>query len=101
MSFINEYNYYLETEKNFQMSTLNKAIQRLRKVVKFALGHDYLDKDPFLLYTAKSVKKELVYLTQEELMKLENQHLLTLLQEKHVPRLEINRELRRENSGSV
>ena len=32
---------------------------------------------------------------------LENQHLLTLLQEKHVPRLEINRELRRENSGSV
>ena len=72
MSFINEYNYYLKTEKNFQMSTLNKAIQRLRKVVKFALGHDYLDKDPFLLYTAKSVKKELVYLTQEELMKLEN-----------------------------
>ncbi len=72
MSFINEYNYYLKTEKNFQMSTLNKAIQRLRKVVKFALGHDYLDKDPFLLYTAKSVKKELVYLTQEELLKLEN-----------------------------
>ena len=30
---------------------------------------------------------------------LENQHLLTLLQEKHVPRLEINRELRRENSA--
>jgi len=73
MSFINEYTYYLKTVKNFQQSTLNKAIQRMRKVVKFAIGHDYLDKDPFLLYRAKSVKKELVFLTVEELEKLEKQ----------------------------
>lgn len=73
MSFINEYTYYLKTVKNFQQSTLNKAIQRMRKVVKFAIGHDYLDKDPFLLYRAKSVRKELVFLTVEELEKLEKQ----------------------------
>ncbi|MCP4884679.1 MAG: site-specific integrase, partial [Flavobacteriales bacterium] len=71
MSFINEYTYYLKTVKNFQHSTLNKAIQRMRKVVKFAIGHDYLDKDPFLLYRAKSVKKELVFLSVEELKRLE------------------------------
>jgi integrase len=29
-------------------------------VVKFAIGHDYLEKDPFLLYKAKSVRKEVV-----------------------------------------
>ena len=40
-------------------------------MVKFAIGHDYLDKDPFLLYRAKSVKKELVFLTVEELKRLE------------------------------
>ena len=62
MSFITDYNYYLQTEKNFQQSTLNKAIQRFRKVVKFAIGHDYLEKDPFLLYRAKSVKKEVIFL---------------------------------------
>jgi integrase len=73
MSFINDYNYYLKTVKNFQQSTLNKAIQRMRKVVKFAIGHDYLDKDPFLLYKAKSVKKEVVFLSVEELKKLEKQ----------------------------
>lgn len=73
MSFINDYNYYLQTEKNFQQSTLNKAIQRFRKVVKFAIGNDYLDKDPFLLYRAKTVKKEIIFLTQEELKKLEQQ----------------------------
>jgi hypothetical protein len=55
-----------------QLSALNKAIQRLRKVVKFAIGHDYLDKDPFLLYKAKTVKKEIIFLTKDELFKLEN-----------------------------
>ena len=45
----------------------------MRKVVKFAIGHDYLDKDPFLLHRAKSVKKELVFLTVEELQRLEKQ----------------------------
>jgi integrase len=73
ISFLEDYAYYLKTVKNFQHSTLNKAIQRMRKVVKFAIGHDYLDKDPFLLYRAKSVRKELVFLTVEELKKLEKQ----------------------------
>ena len=73
MGFINDYNYYLQTEKNFRQSTLNKAIQRFRKVIKFAIGNDYLDKDPFLLYRTKTVKKEIVFLTKEELKKLEDQ----------------------------
>ncbi len=71
MAFLSDYIYYLQTVKNFQQSTLNKAIQRLRKVIKFAIGHDYLEKDPFLLYRAKSVKKEVVFLTVEELKRLE------------------------------
>ncbi len=39
--------------------------------MKFAIGNDYLDKDPFLLYRAKTVKKEVVFLSQEELNKLD------------------------------
>ncbi len=73
ISFLEDYAYYLKTVKNFQHSTLNKAIQRMRKVVKFAIGHDYLDKDPFLLYKAKSVKKEVVFLSVDELKNLEKQ----------------------------
>ena len=42
-------------------------------MVKFAIGHDYLDKYPFLLYRAKSVKKEVVFLSVEGLKKLEKQ----------------------------
>jgi len=72
-NFITEYEYYLKVEKNFQLSTLNKAIQRFRKVISFAIGNNHLDKDPFMLYKAKRQKKEVVYLTKEELSNLEKQ----------------------------
>ncbi|MBC9798284.1 site-specific integrase [Sinomicrobium weinanense] len=79
-SFIEDYEYYLKTEKNLQQSTINKAIQRFRKVIRYAVAQDYMDKDPFMLYKAKRVKKEVVYLTTQELQKLE-QH------EFEIPRL--------------
>ncbi len=72
-SFIDHYEYYLKTEKNFAQITLNKVIQRFRRVIRYAIAEDYLDKDPFMLYKAKRVKKKVVYLSKDELQKLENQ----------------------------
>src|SRR5690606_32456905 len=43
-NFLIEFEYYLKTEKHFQQSTLNKAIQRFRRVVKYAISEDYLQK---------------------------------------------------------
>ena len=70
-SFIEQYEYYLKTEKRFQQSTLNKAIQRFRKVIRYAISEDYLNKDPFMLYKARRVKKPILYLSQEQLKKME------------------------------
>jgi len=70
-SFIDHYEYYLKTEKNFAQITLNKVIQRFRRSIRYAIAEDYLDKDPFMLYRAKRVKKDIVYLSKEELLKLE------------------------------
>ena len=70
-SFIEQYEYFLKTEKKFQQSTLNKAIQRFRKVIRYAVAEDYLSKDPFMLYKAKRVKKEVLFLSPEQLKKLE------------------------------
>ncbi|OYX24800.1 MAG: integrase, partial [Flavobacteriales bacterium 32-35-8] len=70
-SFIEHYEYFLKTEKKFQQSTLNKAIQRFRKVIRYAVSEDYLDKDPFMLYKAKRVKKEVLFLSPEQLRKFE------------------------------
>lgn len=71
MSFINEFEYYLKAEKKFKPHTVYKTIQRFRQMVKLAVGLDYLVKDPFLLYKTHKPKKEVVFLTTEELKELE------------------------------
>ncbi len=76
-SFLDQYEYFLKTEKKLQQSTLNKAIQRFRRVVKYAISEDYLIKDPFMLYKVKSVKKEVKSLTPEQLKKLEGVEMKT------------------------
>lgn len=72
-NFLDELEYYLKTSKKLQQSTSNKVIQRFRRVVKYAIANDYLMKDPFVLYQAKRIKKEVVYLSVNELEKLEKE----------------------------
>ncbi|WP_053971136.1 site-specific integrase [Mangrovimonas sp. ST2L15] len=70
-SFVDQYEYYLKTEKKLQQSTINKAIQRFRRVIRYAISEDYIGKDPFILYKAKRVKKPIVYLSKEQLKTME------------------------------
>lgn len=72
LKFIQEYEFYLKTEKNLSQVTINKAIQRFRKIVKISLVENHLENDPFLEYKAKRLKKEIIYLTGSELFNLEN-----------------------------
>lgn len=75
-NFLDEYEYFLKTVKKLQQSTLNKAIQRFRRVIKYSIANDYLIKDPFMLYQAKRVKKEIVFLSVDELERLERYELI-------------------------
>jgi integrase len=70
-NFLTELDYYFKTVQKIQQITINKKIQRFRKIVKVAVAKNYLEKDPFMLYRAKHVKKEITYLTPEELDKFE------------------------------
>lgn len=72
MSFITEFEYYLKAEKQFEQNTIHKTLQRFRQMVKLAVGLDFLDKDPFLLHKNKRPKKQVVFLSMEELGKIEN-----------------------------
>ena len=81
-NFLDDYDYFLKTQKGknkngLSQSTINKAIQRFRKTLKFSISEGYLEKDPFIMHTAKVVKKNIVFLTKEELLKLENHHFKT------------------------
>ena len=71
MSFITEFEYYLKAEKKFEQNTIHKTLQRFRQMVKLAVGLDFLDKDPFLLHKNKRPKKQVVFLTLEELKSIE------------------------------
>ncbi len=71
LRFVQDYEFYLKTEKSLALATVNKMIQRFRKVVKIAISQGIIDRDPFVGYRVKRVKKEIVYLTTEELKKLE------------------------------
>ena len=72
LNFLNEYEYFLKTQKGLEQSTINKAIQRFRKVIQFAIEQEYIDKNPFIGYKAKRLQKEVIYLTDDELKSLEN-----------------------------
>lgn len=70
-AFVVEFEYYLKTEKHQKQVTINKALQRLKKVVKDAIVAKLIDTSPFVQHKPKTVINNVVYLTTEELSKLE------------------------------
>lgn len=76
--FIKDFEYYLRTEKDMQQSTINKTIQRFKKLINFAIAKEYLERNPFLMHKSKPFKKEVVYLTQAELAHLQNKEISNL-----------------------
>ena len=73
--FIKDFEYYLRTEKEMQQSTINKTLQRFKKLINFAIAQEFLDRDPFLMHKPKAVKKEVVYLSKDELSHLQKKEL--------------------------
>lgn len=71
-NFISEFEYYCKTELKHKQITINKSLQRLKKVIKQSVINGYLDKNPFEGHSPKKVYSKIIFLTQEELDKLEN-----------------------------
>lgn len=75
LKFLDDFDYYLKTQKSFKQITINKSIQRVRKIIKLAIAEGFIVTDPFLLYKPKKVINNVTYLTTEELIELENHNL--------------------------
>ncbi len=69
-NFIEDFDYYLRTEKSNSQVTINKKIQRLKKVVKVARKQKLLDYNPFEEHKPKQAKTKIIFLTQDELDRL-------------------------------
>ena len=86
LNFLDDFEYYLKTERNQVQVTINKTIQRFRKPMTIAVSEGYLEKDPFALHMPGRVKKEVVFLSSDELEKLEKHNFTQ-------PRLELVKDL--------
>lgn len=71
MKFLNDFDFYLKVEKKLKQVTINKHIERLRKIIKLALAEGFLERDPFLLFKQKQVILQVVYLDTKELQVFE------------------------------
>jgi integrase/recombinase XerD len=70
-SFLRSYkpkHYRVEIGNN----TVMKHIQRLRKMVRMAFHMEWIEKDPFIKFKPKLIKKEREFLAETELERLEN-----------------------------
>jgi integrase/recombinase XerD len=74
LQFLHDFEYYLKTERNQSQATINKAIQRVRNAIKEAVGEGYLEKDPFVLHKPCRVRKEVIFLSTDELKLLEEHY---------------------------
>ena len=72
LKFLQDFDYYLKTKKSFKQITINKSIQRVRKIIKLSIAEGFIFTDPFLLYKPKKVINNVTYLATEELFELEN-----------------------------
>ncbi|QBA63675.1 site-specific integrase [Muriicola soli] len=84
--FLDDLEFYLKTELSQRQVTVNKTIQRFRKPIRTAVAEGYLDKDPFALHKPGRVIKGVIFLTVEELERLQNYPL-------EQPRLKLVRDL--------
>ena len=67
-----DYEEYCLLILNHKQITINKAVQRLKQVIKYSIGHDYLDKDPWLLHQSKTAIITIRYLQKDQLAKIES-----------------------------
>lgn len=69
-AMINDFEFYLRTEKDCANNTAVKYVRNVRKIVNICLNNEWLEKDPFSKYEGKVYEIDKEYLTEEELQKI-------------------------------
>lgn len=70
--FIEAFDTFLRGTKKIGNNTTVKYVQSFRSLMSLAIKYDWLQKDPFVLYSQKIKVKDIEYLTEVELKKLES-----------------------------
>lgn len=67
-----EYEEYCLIQFKHKQITVNKSVQMLKQIIRYAIGHEYLDRDPWMLHKSKNVIIEIVYLNKLQLDTIKN-----------------------------
>lgn len=86
LEFIEELEVFYRLKKGNQTNTILKKFQRLNKVINVGIKRGFINANPLLTHKIKKEKKEIVFLTSDELKKVENLNT-------GIPRLELVRKL--------
>lgn len=86
LEFIEELEVFYRLKKGNQTNTILKKFQRLNKVINIGIKRGFINTNPLLNHRIKKEKKEIVFLTADELKKVENLNT-------GIPRLELVRKL--------
>jgi integrase len=71
INFLEEFEFFLKTEKKHKQITANKAIQRFKGIIRVAVAEHLIDRNPFYAHKPKKVKKKVIFLNQQELKIIE------------------------------
>ncbi|MEN2434343.1 site-specific integrase [Weeksellaceae bacterium A-14] len=74
-AFLNDFEFYLRTEKSCNNNSAVKYIKNFGKIIRICLANGWLDKDPFLNYTSTFNEVSRVYLSEQEIDRLFNKDL--------------------------
>lgn len=69
-AFITGLEYYLKTKRKCSHNTAIKYITNFKKIIRIALAHNWITKDPFLHWKAKLKIVDREFLTESEIQKL-------------------------------
>ncbi len=73
--FVVDLEFYLKSEKNLAVNSYGKIIKNLKKIIHECVAKNWLDKDPFMLYKVKHIDSQVPYLSDEELLRIQNKPL--------------------------
>lgn len=86
LKFIKGFEYFLKTNKNCNHNSSLKYINNFKKIIRLAVAHEWISKDPFYNYKVQFKTVEREYLTKQELESIVNLDI-------RVPRLDVVRDM--------
>lgn len=84
--FVRDFEFFLKTEKSCQNNSALKHIKNFRKVIRMAIGNDWIKRDPFFGLRFKAEEVNVDFLSNDELKRIRQKKIT-------IPRLERIRDI--------